>query len=66
MGHGAGVAVAADPVMVGRFDYSLRVAEDATTYYLQLEFKVPKGAPANLTISALQRLTDAFERGLHP
>ena len=50
---------------VGTFDYKIAVLEDAATYYLQLEFKVPKGAPADLTYANLQRLGDAFTQGLH-
>ena len=51
--------------MIGTFDYKIAVLEDDALYYLQLEFKVPKGAPADLTHGNLARLGDAFEKGLH-
>ena len=50
---------------VGNFDHKVAVLENDTTYYIQCEFTVPKGAPADMTYQHLQALAAAFERGLH-
>ena len=50
--------------MVGSFDYSCQLL-DGDQYYVVVEFKIPKGVPANLRHEHLQRLADQFEKGLH-
>ena len=46
------------------FDYRVAVSEDDATYYVQLEVKVPKEVPANLTVSNIQGLGKQFMEGL--